>query len=180
MKGRREGEVLKGVLWGPGPRYPIPTGNSSLRCSGSSTSPSCYQELRRQLPPSPVAGGGGEIEQPQGAAAGEWGGICVLSKQQPPCSVAASSLINQPQPNVLAFPPPQGDWGWARVPRGVRWGWLGDEGVVLGFPSLGLVLSSPGSSMHHGMTLLALNHREGISYKSPVGVCWWGGWGEEG
>lgn len=27
--------------------------------------------------------GGGAHKQPQGAAAGEWGGICVLSKQQP-------------------------------------------------------------------------------------------------
>lgn len=100
-----------------------------------------------------AAGGGSETEQPRGAAAGEWGGICVLSKQQPQCPVAASSLINQPQPNVLGFPPPQGDWGWARVPRRVRWGWVGGGGGWLGFPSLGLcsfssLLEALSSSCH--------------------------------
>lgn len=110
-------------------------------------SPNCHQKLRHQLPSTPVAAGGGEIEQPQGAAAGEWGGICVLSKQQPQCPVAASSLINQPQPNVLAFPPPQGDWGWARVPRGVRWGWVGGVvGWCLASHPWASILSSPGSS----------------------------------
>lgn len=78
---------------------------------------------------------GGAHEPPQGAAAGEWGRICVLSKQQPSCAWASSSLINQPQPNVPAFPPPQGDWGWARVPRGVRRGWVWGAGVGLAFPS---------------------------------------------
>lgn len=72
----------------------------------------------------------------------------MLSKQQPQCPVAASSLINQPQPNVLGFPPPQGDWGWARVPRGVRWGWVGGGrgGAWLPISWPLFLLFSPGSS----------------------------------
>lgn len=57
------------------------------------------------------------------------------------------------QPNVLAFPPPQGDWAGARVPRGVRWE-VGGDGGGAWLPSLGLclplleTLSSPLSWKH--------------------------------
>ena len=43
-----------------------------------------------------------------GAAAGEWGGSCVLSKQQPQCPVAASSLINQLSQRSLHSHHPKG------------------------------------------------------------------------
>lgn len=64
-----------------------------------------------------------------------------LCAQQTAASVPGGGCLLPPpsaQPNVLAFPPPQGDWGWARVPRGVSWDGWGEVGVVLGSPSLGL------------------------------------------
>lgn len=131
-----------------------------------------------------ASAGAGETNSLGGQQLVSGEGICVLSKQQPQCPVAASSLINQPQPNVLGFPPPQGDWGWARVPRGVRWGWVG--GGVGGRLAPHLLASVP-SLLSWKLSALPVaerlspgpHHCEGISYKSPVGVCW-GRRGEEG
>lgn len=120
-----------------------------VSCPGSPSSLSCLQKLRHQLPPTLVAGGGsgGEIEQPQGAAAGEWGGICVLSKQQPQCQLLPPPSSISPSQMFLHSHHPKGtgagpgspgecdEDGWR-----VSWGWC------LASHLLASVLSSPGSS----------------------------------
>lgn len=119
-----------------------------------------------------MAGGvGAEMERPRGAAAGEWGGICVLSKQQPHCLVAALLPHQSPQPNVLQFPPPQGDWGRARVPRGVSEpAGMGALWVALGFsgPLFSPFLEALGF-LCHGMTPPGRT-----SWGHQLQITWWG------
>lgn len=61
----------------------------------------------------------------------------MLSKQQPRCPVAASSLINQPAKCPCIPTTPRG-LGLGQGPQGSEMGWVGAGGLVLGSPSLGL------------------------------------------
>lgn len=110
-------------------------------------------------PPVALAGG-------VGAPTNSLRGQQLVSGEESVCSAnsslgaptAASFLINQTQPNVPAFPPPQGDWGRARVPRGVRRGWVWGAGVGLRPPPIGLcplLSGSPQSFMSQGDPVLA-------------------------
>lgn len=108
--------------------------------------PRLPSEAQASAPCSPSAGS--ETEQPWGAAAGEWGGICVLSKQQPPWCPGGCLLPHQSAPaKCPSIPTTPRGLGLGQGPQGSelgmgggRWGWR------LAPHLLASVLSSSGSS----------------------------------
>lgn len=68
--------------------------------------------------------------------------------------------------------------GLGQGPQGSEMGWVGGDGggawLPISWPLFSLLLETLNSSCHGTDSLLAVttdHHREGISYKSPVGVC---------
>ena len=149
--------------------------------SGSPISFSCHQKLRHGFLQSQwlVVVVVGWVDR---AACG--GERQLVSGEEAVCS-ANSSLSAQwlPPPSSISsakcpcIPTTPRGLGLGQGPQGSEMGWVGGDGggawLPISWPLFSLLLETLSYSCHGTDSLLAATtyHREGISYKSPVGVC---------